>query len=97
MATTLGPDLASHKPPKKEEKPKEKIAMVNVRVTCEMLQPNCLARGTRNTLHAYTAPSAICIKTPAAAINQRLSVFFSPIFKIHAITAKIARTSAYYG
>ena len=28
--------------------------------------------GLRNTLQAYTAPSATCITTPAAAISQRL-------------------------
>ena len=47
--------------------------MVNVRETWEMLQPNSLTSGMRNTLQAYPAPKAICMHTPATAIHQRLT------------------------
>ena len=50
------------------------MAMVNVSVTSEIVQPNDLVSGMRNTLQAYTAPSAICITTPAAAMTQRFCV-----------------------
>src|SRR5215469_15818095 len=48
------------------------MAIVKVQVTCAIDQPNCFVSGLRNTLHAYTAPSATCIKKPASAIPQRL-------------------------
>src|SRR6202030_4413151 len=51
-----------------------KMLIVNVSVTSEMLQPNCFESGTRKTLHAYTAPKAICKNTPAIAITHRLLV-----------------------
>ncbi len=38
-----------------------------------MLHPNSFTRGMRNTLHAYAAPKAICMHTPATAIHQRLT------------------------
>src|SRR5258705_6962992 len=78
-ATTRGPLRFSHTPPKNDAKPSTKMLIVNVNVTSEMLQPNCFASGTRNTLHAYTAPKAICRKTPATAIAQRF-VFMVPKF-----------------
>jgi hypothetical protein len=68
-----GPFLFSQSPPKNEAKPKQKMAIVKVSVTCEMVQPNCLTSGVRKTLQAYTAPKAICMQTPATAISQRLA------------------------
>ena len=50
------------------------MLIVNVSVISEMLHPNCFASGTRKTLQAYTAPSAIWKNTPAIAITQRLFV-----------------------
>src|SRR5689334_2914121 len=40
-----------------------------------MVQPNNFVSGILNTLQAYTAPSAICITTPAIAMFQRLGIF----------------------
>ena len=51
------------------------MLIVKVSVTCEILHPNCFDNGTRNTLQAYTAPSAIWRNTPAIAMTQRLAVF----------------------
>ena len=51
-ATIRGPFRAIHNPPKNAAKPSTKMLIVNVRVTWEMLQPNCFDNGTRNTLHA---------------------------------------------
>ena len=47
------------------------MAIVNVSVTSEIVHPNSCVSGIRKTLQAYTAPSAICMTTPAAAIGQR--------------------------
>src|SRR5258705_10726081 len=71
-ATTRGPLRLSHRPPKNDAKPSTKMLIVNVNVTSEMLHPNCFASGTRNTLHAYTEPKAICRKTPETAIALRI-------------------------
>src|SRR5579875_596344 len=71
MATTRGPLLFAHRPPKNAAKPTTKIAMVKVSVTCSIDQPNFAVSGLRKTLHAYTAPSAICMTTAANAIPQR--------------------------
>src|SRR5258705_1125168 len=58
------------------------IAIVKVSVTFEMVQLNCLARGTRKTLQAYTAPRAICSRIPANAIHQRSNLFItSPLLQ----------------
>jgi hypothetical protein len=54
-----------------------KMLIVKVSVTWEMLQPNCFDNGMRNTLQAYTAPSAIWRNTPAIAMTQRLAGFMS--------------------
>src|SRR5207244_13573287 len=70
-----GPTRFIHNPPKNAAKPSTKILMVKVNVTCEMLQPNCFDNGMRNTLQAYTAPSAIWRNTPAIAMTQRFAVF----------------------
>src|SRR5438093_13715325 len=53
-------------------------AMVNVSVTSPLLQPNRVASGFRNTLQAYTAPSAICISTAATAMLHLLRSPFIP-------------------
>src|SRR5437899_618355 len=74
-ATVRGPTRFIHNPPKNDAKPSTKILIVNVNVTCEMLQPNCFDNGMRNTLQAYTAPSAIWRNTPAIAMPQRLAAF----------------------
>jgi len=34
--------------------------------------PNCFASGVRKTLQAYTAPNAICKKTPAVAMTPTI-------------------------
>src|SRR6266850_1428701 len=82
-ATTRGPTRFSHRPPKNAAMPSTKMLIVNVNVTSDVLQPNCLVSGTRNTLQAYTAPSATCINTPAAAMIHRLRVRIdSPLFKV---------------
>src|SRR3954468_19097850 len=52
-------------------KPSIRMLSVNVNVTSVIVQPKVLVRGMRKTLHAYTAPSAICKTTPAAAILHR--------------------------
>jgi hypothetical protein len=38
-----------------------------------MLHPYAFVSGMRKTLQAYTAPSAICMRTPAAAIHHLLA------------------------
>src|SRR5258708_35820660 len=77
-ATTRGPLRFNHRPPKKAAIPSVKMLMVNVNVTSGMLHPNCFARGMRKTLQAYTAPNAICKKTPAVAITQRFILRIVP-------------------
>src|SRR6476619_4515302 len=72
IATLRGPTFRIHSPPTNAAMPRTKMAMVKVSVTCEMVQPNARVRGILKTLHAYTAPSAICMMTPAKAITQRL-------------------------
>src|SRR6186713_2876896 len=73
-ATTRGPLRFNHKPPANAAHDNARIVIVKVSVICGMLQPNCVASGVRNTLHAYTEPSVICSNTPAAAIFQRTDV-----------------------
>src|SRR5580704_4187563 len=70
-----GPFRFIHNPPKNAAKPSTKMLMVKVRVTCEILHPNCFDNGTRKTLKAYTAPRAIWRNMPAIAMVQRLAVF----------------------
>src|SRR5215217_8765007 len=52
--------------------PSETIVSVKAMFTEETSVSNSCESGLRNTLHAYTAPSATWIATPAAAINHRL-------------------------
>jgi hypothetical protein len=52
-----------------------------------MLQPNCFDNGTRKTLHAYTAPSAICKNTPAIAIVHRLLMRQVISVRVHVVAA----------
>src|SRR5260221_4410165 len=66
-----GPLRVSQRPPKNADMPSTKMLIVNVNVTSGMLHPNCFASGVRKTLQAYTAPNAICRKTPAVAMTQR--------------------------
>jgi hypothetical protein len=47
------------------------MLMVKTDVTCVWLQSNRFRSGLTKTLHAYTAPSASCMTTPAAATAQR--------------------------
>ena len=70
-ATVRGPTRRIHNPPANAAKPKTKMAIVNVSVTSEIVHPNACVSGIRKTLQAYTAPSAICMTTPAAAMGQR--------------------------
>src|SRR5215212_4007554 len=51
------------------------MVSVNARFTEDTDVSNSAESGFRNTLHAYTAPSATCITTPAAAISQRFVTF----------------------
>src|SRR5260370_29286586 len=81
-ATPRGPTRFSHRPPKNDANPSTMMAIVKVSVTSEMVQLNCLARGTRKTLQAYTAPRAIWSRIPANAIHQRSSLFItSPLLQ----------------
>ena len=79
------------------------MAMVKVTVTSEIDQPNALVNGMRNTLQAYTAPSAICMTTPAAAITQRFcrrvarSIDVYPIRRVHSRIAAIVVALAVAG
>src|SRR6185369_17812142 len=90
-ATTRGPLRFNHKPPAKAAHDSARIVIVKVSVICEMLQPNCVASGVRNTLDAYTEPSAICSNTPAAAILQRSDGIAHPRLRrlIHILGGKI--------
>src|SRR5215217_8795693 len=47
------------------------MVSVNARLTDETCVSNSFDKGLRNTLHAYTAPSATWMATPAAAMTQR--------------------------
>src|SRR5882724_3481689 len=71
-ATTRGPTRFCQRPPKNAAIPNTKMLIVNVNVTSDVLQPNCLVSGARKTLQAYTAPNATCMNTPAAAMTHRL-------------------------
>src|SRR5215212_12063075 len=51
------------------------MVSVNARFTDDTDVSNSAESGFRNTLHAYTAPSATCITTPATAISQRFVTF----------------------
>src|SRR5580704_13285859 len=51
----------------------------------------------RNTLHAYTAPSAICIKTPASAIPQRFATRIVPPCDFLLALETLAETDSRYG
>src|SRR5215210_3984206 len=72
MATMRGPDRPIHSPPTKAANPRDKIVMLNVVLTAVTDVPYCSASASRNTLQAYTAPSATCITTPATAMITRL-------------------------
>src|ERR1700756_5456413 len=71
MATFRGPTFRIQSPPTNAAKPSIRMLSVNVNVTSVIVQPKALVSGMRNTLQAYTAPSAICKITPAAAILHR--------------------------
>ena len=75
MATLRGPTLPIHSPPKYAEIPRNTIVSVNAMFTDETEASYSSESGLRNTLQAYTAPSATCMTTPAAAISQRLVTF----------------------
>src|SRR5260370_40890841 len=77
-ATIRGPLRVSQRPPKNADMPSTKMLIVNVNVTSGMLHPNCFASGVRKTLQAYTAPNAICKKTPAVAMTQRFILRIVP-------------------
>ena len=78
MATTRGPLRVSHSPPSTDVQPRKNQLIVKGRVTCGMVQPYSFDSGIRNTLHAYPAPSAICMQTPATAIHPRLTPRIHP-------------------
>ena len=61
------------RPPRTAAHPRKNELMVNVRVTWEMLQPNCFKANIRNTLQEYAAPKAIWRQTPATAIRRDLT------------------------
>jgi len=73
MATFRGPTFRIHRPPTNAAKPSIRMLSVNVNVTWVIVHPKVLVSGIRNTLQAYTAPSAICMITPATAILHRLA------------------------
>ena len=75
IATLRGPTLAIHSPPKYADIPRNTIVSVNAMLIDETEASYSSASGLRNTLHAYTAPSATCMTTPAAAISQRFVTF----------------------
>src|SRR5690348_16049302 len=68
-----GPERRIQRPPAKAANPRTRIASSNAYVVCVMLHPYAFVSGMRNTLQAYTAPSAICMRTPAPAINHLLA------------------------
>jgi hypothetical protein len=71
-------------PPAKAANPSTRIASSNATVTCETVQPYVRFSGMRKTLHAYTAPSAICMSTPATARIDRLGVsVFISFLQVH--------------
>jgi len=52
IATMRGPDLRIHRPPTNAANPSIRMAIVKVKVTCEIVHPNAFVSGMRNTLQA---------------------------------------------
>src|SRR5699024_5904182 len=70
-----GPRFSTNFPMKAAENPSKKMAILKANEIWLVLQPNSLAIGFVNTLHAYAEPIQICMPTPDKAISQRFFTF----------------------